>query len=151
MAEFLRVRRAAAGDAEAIAGYNRAMARETEALELDPAELLAGVQGLLARPGYGFYLVAETGEGPVGCLLVTYEWSDWRNGVIWWIQSVYVSAPWRRRGVYRRLYESVKGQAAGQGVRALRLYVEKDNQPAQRTYGALGMRETAYRIYEEAL
>ncbi len=152
MTESLRVRRAVSEDAQAIAGFNQAMAAETEELALDLEVLLAGVRGLMTRPEHGFYLVAEAGKEKVGCLLVTYEWSDWRNGVIWWIQSVYVDAPWRRQGVYRRLYQAVKGLAAEQGgVKALRLYVEKDNRPAQRTYEALGMGETAYRIYEEAL
>jgi GNAT superfamily N-acetyltransferase len=95
-------------------------------------------------------VVAVEEERIVGCLLVTHEWSDWRNGLFWWIQSVFIEAGWRRRGVYRRLYQHVKELAAADPtVCGFRLYVEKDNAVAQQTYAALGMAPTDYLIYEE--
>ena len=145
------VRRAAARDREVLVEFNLAMARETEAKELSPEVLRAGVAHFIERPQYGFYVVAEDGGQVVGSLMVTYEWSDWRDGLFWWIQSVYVRPADRRRGVYRRLYEHVKRLAAAgdSEVRGFRLYVEKENRVAQTTYERLGMAETHYRMYEE--
>ncbi len=95
-------------------------------------------------------MVAEHGGRVVGCLMVTNEWSDWRNGIFWWIQSVYVEAGWRRKGVYRRLYDYVRALAlADPGVCGFRLYVEKENAVAQATYESLGMKATDYLVYEE--
>jgi len=148
----IRPRLAVAGDAGTLAGFNQAMALETEAKDLRDEVALSGVQAALRNPVHGFYVVAETGREVVGALLVTYEWSDWRNGRIWWIQSVYVRPGHRRRGVYRALHEFVRDRArATGGVVGLRLYVERDNAVAQRTYAALGMSETPYLVYEEAL
>lgn len=150
MPEDLLIRRGEMRDADAIAAFNIAMARETEAKELLPESIGAGVRGLLVNPALGFYLVAETGESMVASLLVTTEWSDWRNGVFWWIQSVYVQPQWRRRGIYSRLYQFVKHAAAADpGICGFRLYVEKQNRGAQTTYASLGMQETDYRMYEE--
>jgi len=137
-------------DAAVIARFNRAMAAETEGKTLNPDTLIAGVQSLLNEPAHGRYLVAvsETGD-VVGCLMITYEWSDWRNGQIWWIQSVYVDPGHRRRGVFKQLYAAVLklGKQTG-GVCGYRLYVESDNTPAQATYRELGMSQTPYLIYE---
>ena len=150
-----RVRRGREEDADTIAAFNRAMARETEARDIPPGLLEAGVRGMLANPDLGFYAVAEVEGELAGCLMVTYEWSDWRNGLFWWIQSVYVSAGHRRRGVYRALYDWVReraeeAEAGGDGrCCGFRLYVEKDNHVAQRAYRALGMRECDYLMYEE--
>jgi ribosomal protein S18 acetylase RimI-like enzyme len=145
------VRRAAARDREVLVEFNLAMARETEAKELSPEVLRAGVAHFIERPQYGFYVVAEDGGRVVGSLMITYEWSDWRDGLFWWIQSVYVRPADRRRGVYRRLYEHVKRLAAADDgeVRGFRLYVEKENRAAQQTYERLGMSETHYKMYEE--
>ena len=148
------VRLAEERDAPALVEFNRAMARETEAKELDAAVLTAGVRGLFRQPQYGFYVVAEAAESGasevIGSLMVTYEWSDWRDGLFWWIQSVYIKPGFRRRGVYRSLYEFVKAHAAEDAsVRGFRLYVERENAAAQRTYESLGMAETHYRLYEE--
>lgn len=144
------LRRADARDADALVEFNLAMARETEAKELAPEVLRAGVAHFIERPRYGFYLVAEDAGCVVGSLMVTYEWSDWRDGLFWWIQSVYVLPSHRRRGVYRRLYEHVKRLAAeAPEVRGFRLYVEKENRAAQATYERLGMDETHYKMYEE--
>ena len=143
------VRPATESDAATIADFNRAMAWETEHKTLDPATIHAGVHSLLSRPEYGFYLVAETETQVVGCLLVTFEWSDWRNGLFWWIQSVYVHPDFRRRGVFKALYGAVEAKARETpDVCGLRLYVERDNDTAQKTYAALGMTETPYRLFE---
>ena len=143
---------AVAGDAATLAGFNRAMALETEAKTLPAEKLLPGVEAVLRDPLHGFYVVADTGRDIAGALLVTYEWSDWRNGRLWWIQSVYVRPAHRRRGIYRMLHEFVRARARAAGdVVGLRLYVERENAAAQHTYAALGMTETPYRIYEEVL
>ena len=143
---------AVAADAAILAEFNRAMALETESKSLAPEKLLPGVESVLRDPRHGFYVVADAGREIAGSLLVTYEWSDWRNGRIWWIQSVYVRPAHRRRGVYRALHEFVRERARATGdVVGIRLYVERENAAARRTYGALGMTETPYRIYEEML
>ena len=152
MTENCTIRPAHSRDAATIAAFNQAMARETEGKELSPEVLAAGVEALFDRPEFGFYLLAEIEKTVAGCLMITYEWSDWRNGPFWWVQSVYVKPEYRRRGVYRRLYEEVKKRAAREGdVRGIRLYVEKENIRAQGTYQSLGMRETPYQMYEELL
>jgi ribosomal protein S18 acetylase RimI-like enzyme len=150
----IRIRLADKRDAGALVSFNQAMARETEAVELDRSVLTAGVENLLQHRQHGFYVIAEATDGEAreaaGSLMVTYEWSDWRNGLFWWIQSVYIAPHFRRRGIYRRLYEFVKELAAAQDdVRGFRLYVEKENRTAQRTYEQLGMSETHYLMYEE--
>ena len=148
----VRTRLAVADDAATLAGFNQAMALETEAKVLPDAVALPGVEEALRDAVHGFYVVADTGDEIVGSLLVTYEWSDWRNGRIWWIQSVYVRPGHRRRGVYRALHEFVRARARSTGgVVGLRLYVERDNAAARRTYAALGMHETPYLVYEEML
>ncbi len=145
----IRIRRAGAADAEMLADYNAAMARETEHISLNRERLLNGVRAVLDDAGKGFYLVAEAAGGVAGQMMITYEWSDWRNGVFWWIQSVYVDPAWRRRGVFRGLYRHALEQARAAGdVCGLRLYVEQANQGAQRTYEELGMQKTVYDMYE---
>ena len=143
---------AVAADAATLAEFNGAMALETESKSLALEKLLPGVESVLRAPRHGFYVVAEAAGEIAGSLLVTYEWSDWRNGRLWWIQSVYVRPAHRRRGVYRALHEFVRERARATGdVVGIRLYVERENAAARRTYGALGMTETPYRIYEEML
>jgi GNAT superfamily N-acetyltransferase len=131
-----------------IAQWNIAMAWETERKELDPATIECGVAAVFDEPRRGFYLVAERDGTPCGCLLVTYEWSDWRAGDFWWIQSVYVVEAARREGVFRRLYEDVQQRAQDAGAVGLRLYVETENERAQRTYAGLGMERCHYFMYE---
>lgn len=144
------IRKAVFNDAAVIAEFNQSMAWETEDKQLIPDLVLAGVNSLLANPAYGFYLVAEIEGQVVGSLMITTEWSDWRNGVFWWVQSVYIRREFRRQGIYRKLYAAVKALSAEQGnVCGFRLYVEKDNQNAQATYRGLGMQATDYLIYEE--
>ncbi len=147
----ISIRRATRDDAPTIAAFNRAMAAETEGLQLDEPTLLAGVGAVFDEPGNGFYLVAEAGGRSAGCLMVTYEWSDWRNARFWWIQSVYVAEPFRRCGVYRTLHEHVADLARSAGACGLRLYVERNNARAQQTYRRLGMDETVYRMFEQGL
>ncbi len=138
-------------DAATIASFNAAMALETEHKVLMPEVIGAGVRRLIENPAMGFYIVAQDDQGEVVAgLMITNEWSDWRNGIFWWVQSVYVVSGWRRQGVYRRLYDYVRELAkADPGVCGFRLYVEKDNVIAQQTYSALGMTPTDYLIYEE--
>ncbi len=147
----LNIRPARADDADVLVEFNCAMARETEEKELVPAVVSAGVRSLLADRSLGHYLVAEAHGRVVGSLMLTTEWSDWRNGIYWWIQSVYVRPECRRQGVYRRLYEHVKAHAAeAANVRGFRLYVERDNAAARRAYRRLGMDETYYVMYEQS-
>jgi len=152
----LLIRRATTADASSLVAFNQGIARETEGRELPTEILIPGVQGLLSHPERGFYLVAELEGLVIACLMVTYEWSDWRNGMLWWIQSVYVQAAHRRKGIYRRLYQFVqqlaeKERAEGAQICGFRLYVEQDNAIAQATYNNLGMGQTPYRIFEQLL
>jgi len=146
------IRDARPADAADVVRFNQAMAGETEGRALAGAVVGPGVARVFDDPALGFYLVAEHAGRPIGCLLVTFEWSDWRDGLFWWIQSVYVAEAHRRRGVYRKLYAEVKARArrAG-GVCGLRLYVERDNARARRTYERLGMEDSGYVVYEEPL
>ncbi len=146
----MKIRRATRRDAAALIAFNSAMAHETEGKALMPQVIGAGVRHLLRHPGAGFYLVAESGGKVIAGLMVTTEWSDWRNGEFWWIQSVYVRAEHRRQGVYRRLYRFVRALAAKKrGVCGFRLYVERSNRRAQATYRASGMQRTHYLLYEQ--
>lgn len=145
----LTIRAARLEDADVIGEFNRLMARETEHKDLDPAILGAGVAAMLSDPNKGRYFVAEADGRIVGQLGITLEWSDWRNGNIWWIQSVYVAHDARRLGVFRRLYEHVLAAAAKEpNVVGIRLYVEHDNKIAQATYRKLGMTLTSYHVME---
>lgn len=146
----INIRPARLEDAETIAEFNMAMALETENTVLDTARIYPGVRHLIGNSAHGQYWVAEADNQLAGCLAVTYEWSDWRNGQFWWIQSVYVRHEFRRRGVYRGLYAQVRNEClARDDVIGLRLYVEKDNLNAQSTYEKLGMNPTHYLIFEE--
>lgn len=145
------IRRAADADAVHIAQWNIAMAWETEHKRLDPDTIARGVRAVFDEPRRGFYLIAEQDGMAVGCLMVTYEWSDWRCGDFWWVQSVYVVPEARRSGVFRALYSHVKRMAEGAGAVGLRLYVETENERAQATYGGLGMQRCHYYMYEAML
>ena len=145
----IAVGRAATEDVAAIAQFNIAMAAETEDLALDPQTVHAGVAAVVSDDRRGFYLVARSDGKAVGSLMITYEWSDWRNGNLWWIQSVYVVPSSRKQGIFRLLYDNVISLAKQSGDAAgIRLYVEKDNRGAQEVYRKLGMSETAYRVFE---
>ena len=146
------IRPATPADRDVLVGFARAMALETERLELDLETVRAGVAALLADPARGRVFVVDVDGAPAATLMITYEWSDWRNGFFWWIQSVYVAPAHRRRGLYRLLHEHVRDLAARtNGVYGLRLYVEHENRNAQATYRRMGMDETHYRLYEQAV
>jgi len=152
MPDDTTVRAATPDDTNILARFNERMAAETEDKTLDPRTVRAGVQALFDDPARGFYLVAERKKRVLGALMITPEWSDWRNGTFWWIQSVYVRPDARQTGVYSALHASVRQRAQNtETVCGLRLYVDRNNKPARRTYERLGMRETAYRLYEELL
>ena len=146
-----RIRAAARNDIDLLVHFNHAMAQESEDKPLELDGLKAGIVALFDRPADGYYLIAEDGSGePAGALMLTFEWSDWRNGRFWWIQSVYVRPEHRRKGVYSALHEHVRDAArADSDCCGLRLYVERENTGAQATYRAMGMVETRYRLYEE--
>ena len=144
-----RVRAARATDATVIARFNRAMALETEGRRLSPVRVSRGVRALLADRSKGEYFVAEVGEEIVGQLLITREWSDWRNGNFWWIQSVFVASAWRGQGVFRALHAHVERLARRRkDVCGLRLYVDGHNARSKSVYGRLGLQATAYELWE---
>lgn len=148
--ETVELAAAVSEDVDFLVAANLAMARETEGRELDPKRLRSGVERAFSDPARGRYFVARVGGERAGCLMVTREWSDWRDGWFWWIQSVWVRPELRGRGVYRSLHGHVRNLAIAAGdVVGLRLYVDRDNEVAQRTYGALGMAPTDYLLYEE--
>jgi ribosomal protein S18 acetylase RimI-like enzyme len=145
----ISIRHASPSDVHALAQNHRAMAFETENKTLDVDTTLRGTRAVLEDIGKGFYLIAERDGLMVGQLLVTFEWSDWRSGTFWWIQSVYVVPDARRTGVYRALHDNVLAAARNaKDICGVRLYVDKDNRHAQATYRAMGMQPAHYDIYE---
>ena len=147
--EAIGVRPARRDDVSLMARWAEAMALETEDKQLKPDTLRRGIKLAVDDPTRGLYFIADIAGEPVGTLMLTYEWSDWRCGWWWWIQSVYVVPAHRRKGVYRALYAHVLAIAkARDDVRGLRLYVERENSNAQRTYELLGMLDAGYRMYE---
>jgi ribosomal protein S18 acetylase RimI-like enzyme len=146
----MQIRTATPEDVDALVEFNQAMALETEGKRLDSEILRAGVSAVFADERKGFYVVVEQESSVAAGLMVTTEWSDWRNGWFWWIQSVYVRPEHRGAGLYGRMYDFVKDRAASAGnVCGFRLYVEKENERAQRVYEKLGMERTYYLMYEE--
>jgi len=142
-------RKATLDDVPEIVRFQIAMAKETEEIELDMATCTAGVRAVLGHPDTGNYYVSEIDGIVAAALLITYEWSDWRNGVVWWIQSVYVLPQFRRKGIYRGLYLHIRGLAESQHeVKGIRLYVDRKNIPAQQVYTALGMNGNHYQVFE---
>ena len=148
-APALRIRPAYPREIATLVEFNRALAQETEGRELDPARLRAGVEAVFAESSRGTYYVALKDEEPLGGALVTHEWSDWRNGVFWWLQSVYVVPAARRQGIFRAIYRYLLERARGNPeVCGLRLYVDHENQGAQEVYRRLGMHAARYRFFE---
>lgn len=146
------IRMANAADAASLVEFNQAMALETEGKRLDSQILENGVKAVFEDAKKGFYVVAEAGEKIVGGLMITFEWSDWRNSWFWWIQSVYILPEFRGQGIYRRLYEFVMNKGREQdNVCGFRLYVEKENQRAQGVYEKLGMEASHYLMYEATI
>lgn len=145
----VRYRDAMPSDAAAIIEFQLAMARETEELELDREILTRGVHAVFANPSLGRYFMAENGGVVAGSLMITYEWSDWRNGMVWWIQSVFVAPAHRRRGIYAGLYAHVRAMVdADPSIRGIRLYVDDRNRSAQEVYTRLGMNGEHYKVFE---
>lgn len=152
--ERIHIRPARHDDADTIVMFNAAMALETERRRLDLATLRKGILAFLGSPGYGFYVVAELLEDnsykPVGQVMITYEWSDWRNGVFWWIQSVYVIPDQRSLGVFRAMHDHILVKAKGDpGVCGIRLYVERENRRAQAVYQRVGFSPSVYTVFEQ--
>ncbi len=146
----MNIRKATKHDAPALIEFNQAMALETEGKHLEPETLTAGVEAVFDDPAKGFYVVSVDDSNIVGGLMVTFEWSDWRNAWFWWIQSVYIIPEYRGRSIYSRLYDHVKELAAARtDVCGYRLYVEKENEHAQRVYEKVGMAASHYEMYEE--
>ena len=145
----MNVRPAVAEDLEALVAGNLALAEETERVRLDADTLRQGIRALLESRAPGRYWIAELDGRVVGQLLITFEWSDWRDRMVWWIQSVYVQPDARGRGVLRTLYEAVRREAVAAGSGGLRLYVDTTNIRAQAAYAALGMNGGHYRVFED--
>ncbi|GJL54334.1 MAG: hypothetical protein NPIRA02_14660 [Nitrospirales bacterium] len=152
--ENILIRDAVLSDVECLVEFNAALALETEGRSLDRSVLQAGVQAIFEQPSRGFYLIAEVHIEPskpvvVGQLLITFEWSDWRNANFWWIQSVYVHQDWRQQGVFRALYQYVYDQVhARHDICGVRLYVEQENAAARSVYAKVGLELTPYRMLE---
>jgi GNAT superfamily N-acetyltransferase len=143
------IRPAAVSDAMIIAEFNALMAKETEDIDLDRELLRRGTDALLADSSKGIYYLAEIGDSVVGQLMITYEWSDWRNATFWWIQSVYVLPEYRRNGIFHKLYHYVESLARTRGdVCGLRLYVDTSNNHAKRTYELVGLKRSHYQMMD---
>ena len=143
------IRPASLEDLEALVAGNGALALESEDVRLDENTLREGIRALLESRAPGRYWVAELDGRIVGQLLITFEWSDWRNRMVWWVQSVYVQPEARGRGVLRALYERARREALAAGAGGLRLYVDTSNARAMAAYAALGMNGDHYRVFED--
>jgi GNAT superfamily N-acetyltransferase len=145
---MILVRKAVPGDAPAITGFQEKMALETEELVLEPSVVEEGVKAVFRNEQLGTYWVAEENGEVVGSLLITYEWSDWRNKIVWWIQSVYIMPGHRKKGIFKSLYRHVSEESEKNNAAGLRLYVEKSNFNARHAYESLGMVSEHYLLYE---
>lgn len=144
-----KIREALPGDIQSIVSFQKNMALETENLTLDTTVLTAGIESVFQFPEKGRYFVAYTGNKVIASLMITYEWSDWRNLTIYWIQSVYVLPEFRRKGVYSALYQHIRKLAESEDqIGGIRLYVDRTNLNAQSTYSALGMNGEHYQVFE---
>jgi len=148
----MEIRIATGDDIEHLVKFNQAMAQETEGKGLDAGVLRPGVTAVFSDPSKGFYVVAEREARIAGGLMVTFEWSDWRNSWFWWIQSVYILPESRGQRIYSQMYDFVKAKAGEKGdVCGFRLYVEKENLHAQAVYESVGMEKSYYLMYEESI
>jgi GNAT superfamily N-acetyltransferase len=145
---MISIRKAKPSDADTIIDFQQKMAWETEEMTLVPEIISKGVKGVFEDPSRGQYYVAESTGNVVASLLITCEWSDWRNTSVWWFQSVYVLPEFRRTGIFRKMYTFIKEEAEKKNIAGLRLYVEKKNLRAKKTYEALGMSNEHYTMYE---
>jgi GNAT superfamily N-acetyltransferase len=145
---MISIRKAKPSDAQSIIDFQLKMAWETEEMKLIRETVTKGVQAVFEDRSRGEYFVAENDGQIIASLLITYEWSDWRNCNVWWFQSVYVVPEFRRQGVFRKMYNHIRQLAEDQDIAGLRLYVETKNSRAQKTYEALGMSSEHYSFYE---
>ena len=146
----MKVSKAQKSDIPEIINFNINMAMETENKKLDEQTVTQGVRKVFSSPSLGYYIIVKNTSGILGCLMITYEWSDWRNGLFWWIQSVYVKKEYRRKGVFRKMYNFIHAKAiSDKKCTGIRLYVENNNFIAQKVYTNLGMVETYYKLFEE--
>lgn len=145
----IQIRKAKQSDLSTIVDFQLAMALETENLKLDKATVEKGVTAAFEDSAKGQYFITEIEDEIAASLMITYEWSDWRNGMVYWIQSVYVKAPYRRMGIYRKMYAHIQELVKeSTDVRGIRLYVDKTNLPAQKTYTNTGMNGEHYQLFE---
>lgn len=150
MAETYTIKMATVADADAISSFQIAMAWETEKLKLDPREVRQGVNTIFTESSRGFYLIAHWRKSiPIGCALILFEWSDWRNADVWWIHSVYVLPEHRGKGVFRAIFHHIEHLAHASGARGLRLYVAKTNSDAKSVYTKLNMNSDHYDLFEK--
>lgn len=143
----MRIVRATLEYAEAIARNNCDLRLETEQVSMDAGQVEKGVRALIAHPHWGFYLLAVEDGQVVGQVMVTFEWSDWRNRSIWWLHRIYVKKGWRRQGVFRQLFQRLKTEAEDNNVYALRLYLHEENRQVEAIYARLGMKRSPFRIF----
>jgi ribosomal protein S18 acetylase RimI-like enzyme len=143
------IRKANINDLKVLVDFQQRLAQESEGLHLDETKLTAGMKSLLEDSAKGIYYLVEDNNEPVACHLITYEWSDWRNGTVWWLQSVYVIETYRGKGVFRKMYDNViKMIQKDDGLIGLRLYVDKSNERAMKVYASMGMNGDHYTVYE---
>jgi ribosomal protein S18 acetylase RimI-like enzyme len=145
------IRLADLDDAENIAENNVLLAYESENLDISFETTLDGVKGVLSDPGKGFYLIVEEDDTIIGQLMITFEWSDWKNKTIWWLQSVYVKENYRVKGIFKHLVKEIKNMASENNVDIVRLYVHNDNVKAVKIYRRMGMKKKPYTIYQLSL
>jgi GNAT superfamily N-acetyltransferase len=146
---IIEVRKADITDLDIIIANNVEMAQETENKTLDKSTISHGVEEVLHNPNLGWYYLAEIDRHNAGQLMITREWSHWRNGYFWWIQSVFVHKTHREKGVYNSLHKHVVARAKKMGVVGLRLYVDSKNKSAQKVYERLGVKNSHYLFYEK--
>ncbi len=143
------IRRAVRDDVSTIVGFNQSMAMETEGKSLDSGTLTSGVEAVFDNPEHGFYIVCDIDGKASACLMITYEWSDWRNGLFWWIQSVYVKKEFRGSGLFKSMYNYIKTLVdKDKSIAGIRLYVDDDNILAQNVYRRVGMQKSHYKMFE---
>lgn len=146
---MITIQRAQRDHIDILIDFQQRLAYESEAVTLDASTLRKGMEAMFSDPGKGFYNVAFDGQEIVGCHMITYEWSDWRNGMVWWLQSVYVKESHRKKGVFRIMYENIISLIKKDpGIIGLRLYVDKSNERAMNVYSAMGMDGSHYTVYE---
>lgn len=151
MSYIMKVRRANPNDVDAIVSQNMSLAKESENIILNKERVFAGVHALLSDKNKGFYVVAEENNHIIGQLMITVEWSDWRNKPIWWIQSVYIQKEWRNKKVFTQLLDFIRKQALEQNVAFLRLYVHKDNYTAIQVYEKSKWNQEPYLFYQTTI